>query len=74
MNKVMVYTEGLVFCSVCAPKDMPIEQVTKEVNRISPTMIKSDWRLSTDVTFKDGRSNPCVCEVDSARQHYLFNC
>lgn len=74
MNEVMIYSDGLLYCSVCAPKDMPIEAVTNEVNRQQPTGITSQWQLSKDETFKNGEPNPCPCEKDNTRLHYLFNC
>lgn len=74
MSEVMIYSDGLVYCSVCAPKDMPIEEVTTEVNRQQPTGIASQWHLSEDKTFRDGLPNPTPCEVESSRIHYLFNC
>ncbi len=73
-NKIMVYALGVVSCSVCAPKDMPVETVTAQLNQMQPTGISSAWRLSEDATFKKGEPMPCVCEEDPARLHYLFNC
>lgn len=74
MTQVQIYSDGLVYCSVCAPKDMPIEEVTTEVNRQQPTGIASQWRLSEDKTFRGGEPNPCPCEADDTRIHYLFDC
>jgi hypothetical protein len=48
--------------------------VEAEVNRTHPTGISSPWRLSENETFKGGENNPCVCEHDQTRLHWLLNC
>lgn len=74
MGEVHIYSWGLVSCSVCAPKDMPIEEVTSQVNIELPTGISSQWSNSEDTHFAQGQTNPCVCESNPDRLHYLFTC
>ena len=70
-----VYSSGLACCSVCVPKDFAIEKVEQVVNMENPTGISSRWKVSKDVTFRDGiTTNPCPCEKDPDRIHYLMNC
>lgn len=65
---------GIVSASVCAPEDMPPEQVTEELNRLYPTGISSRWRLDSAPAFKGGEPNPGPCEQRKQRTHYLFHC
>ena len=73
-RNVYVYTSGLVSCSACAPADMPIDEVAREVNLQNPTGISSRWQAATE-PFADGTPNPCPCNQHPVeRVHYLFNC
>lgn len=78
MSRVDIYSNGIVHCSVCALKTMPIEEVVAEVNRINPTGISGAWQKSEDTHFaskgKDALTNPCQCEDDETRQHWLMEC
>lgn len=74
MGYVTVMSWGLVSLSACAPADTSIEDITHEVNLQQPTGISSRWALSEDKTFSGGQPNPCPCEQDLTRLHYLFNC
>lgn len=74
MSAVEAYAVGIVCASVCAPRDLPIEQVEDDVNRQHPTGISSRWKLSEDDHFATGQTNPCPCEKDPERQHWLLNC
>ena len=71
---VIVYAEGPMAASVCAPSDMPREKVAQQTNAKSPTGISSPWQFSQDETFKGGQPNPCPCEQDPTRTHYLMEC
>lgn len=73
-DEVIILTSGLVACSVCAPASMPIEEVERQVNLENPTGISSGWTLSEDKTFASGEPNPCTCQNDPKRLHYLFAC
>lgn len=72
-NDVVIYATGFIYCSVCAPADMSVEDVVARVNEKMPTGIKSDWVLC-DEDFATGEINPCQCEDDETRLHYLLNC
>ena len=72
-KKVSIYARGLVFCSVCVHKDMPIEEVEKIVNEQYPSGIKSKWKKSKE-NFANGSPNPHGCEDGGNSIHYLLNC
>jgi hypothetical protein len=75
MDKVIVYSSGVVSCSVCVECGLSIKEIEKEVNAINPTGVGSKWEISKDKTFSDGKhTNPCICESDNTRLHYLLNC
>ena len=71
---VIVYSAGLVCCSACAPKSLTNEEVEAAVNAQLPTGLDHGWSISEDATFKTGQTNPCECEDDTTRMHYLLNC
>jgi hypothetical protein len=74
MKRVSVYTFGLCYASACAEKDVPRDEVEAAVNGQCPTGISSRWAISSEPTFKDGQPNPCQCEQDHNRQHWLLSC
>ena len=71
--EVMIYSAGLCMCSVCAPKDMPVDQVELQTNAQLPTGISSRWSLH-DEAFAGGEPNPSPCNHDPGRLHYLMSC
>lgn len=71
---VEIYSNGIIHCSVCAPKTMPIQEVEAEVNRINPSGIQTHWRMSKDTHFSCGETHPCTCGDNSAKQHWLMEC
>lgn len=73
-KRVVIYSTGVCHCSVCAPGDMPIEEIVEQVNDRHPTGIESRWEHSSDSTFHGGAPNPCQCDLDGARMHYLMVC
>lgn len=74
MRKVNVYSMGPLACSVCAEKNLTPEEVAQEVNKVNPAGTEHGWQISEDEKFKGGETNPCVCENDADRLHYLFEC
>jgi len=74
MEDIEVYSIGIVYLSVCAKNTKSIEEITEFVNDNHPTGIESNWVKSEDTHFKGGQTNPCTCERDDTRQHFLFNC
>jgi hypothetical protein len=74
MSSVDVYSVGIVHASVCAPKAMPVNEVVAEANRRAPTGLDHEWILSREEQFSGGQSNPCLCDHDPERTHYLLDC
>lgn len=73
-DSITIYAQGLISLSVCAPATLSVGEVEAEVNIQNPTGTDSPWRVSEDPTFRTGESNPCVCECDHDRLHYLLSC
>lgn len=71
-DTVIVYAEGVLVSSVCT--SLPPEKMIRKLNRTHPTGIGSKWQISSDPTFRTGQTNPCVCEKDPDRKHYLVEC
>lgn len=75
MTVVNVYSIGPICCSACAPGQLSSDEVAREVNGSYPTGISSQWRVSGDELFADGEhTNPCACEQDPERKHWLLEC
>lgn len=72
-NKVHIYSNGICYCSVCAPKKMKIEEVERQVNLNNPSGV-GPWKLSEDKKFSSGEPMPRQCEDNRDRLHYLFVC
>lgn len=70
---IRVYAHGVVHLSVCVPAEMTREAIAQEVNSRYPTGISSQWEISEE-PFRTGESNPCVCNEDKSRKHYLMVC
>jgi hypothetical protein len=68
-----VYRFGLVHCSVCVPKDTPTKEVERNTNLEHPTGLDHGWTIAPD-PFRTGEPNPCVCNHDPERLHYLMVC
>ena len=37
MSEINIYGVGLCYASVCAPKDMPVEEIERQLNEAHPT-------------------------------------
>lgn len=75
MDKVIIYSAGTVCCSVCVDKYLSNEEIEQLVNIQLPTGIYSQWVISKDIKFKDGKPHPCQCDQHpETRMHYLLNC
>jgi len=72
-EKIEIYSSGICHCSVCVPKDMDKETIEQKVNSENMTGIQSQWEISEE-NFASGASNPCPCEDNGTRQHYLMVC
>jgi hypothetical protein len=73
MSDLEVYSNGIVHCSVCTTIKGRRELV-RRVNAVNPTGTRHKWAISKDKTFRTGQPNPCQCDNDPARQHYLMEC
>jgi hypothetical protein len=73
MDKIEIYSVGPAYLSACVEKGFDINELTREINDMEPTGIKSKWRFAKE-SFHDGSKNPCQCERHSDREHILFNC
>lgn len=75
-HTVEVYSNGFCYCSVCAPKEMPIERTVAIVNQINPTGLASGsrWKKAGDTHFKSGEPVGCDCPDHSGKQHWLMVC
>ena len=71
---VHIYSSGLCFCSVCAPADMLIPDMLRQVNLSNPTGLSHGWEVDNADKFSGGQPNPCACESDATRLHYLLSC
>jgi len=58
---------------VCAPRGMRIADVVHEANIAHPTGLDHGWEVSPE-PFKGGETNPCECNTDPGRLHYLMVC
>jgi len=72
MENVVIYSVGLVFCSVCTDlKDTA--EIERRVNNRNPSGTHSGWKIAKE-DFRTGESNPCRCNKDKGRWHYLLSC
>lgn len=73
-NKVELYSVGICHASACAPEAMTGDEVADAANGIQPTGLDHGWAISSDETFRSGQPNPCVCNSDAGRRHWLLSC
>ena len=73
MKTIEIYSNGIVHCSVCAPKGMKRSVLKREVNIQNPVGTSGQWEISKE-NFADGSKNPNQCEDRDDHQHYLFVC
>lgn len=71
---VNVYTQGPFYCSVCVPEGWDRARVEREVNLANPSGTENGWFVAKDPTFKGGQPNPCECDDDPKRRHWLMDC
>jgi len=72
-KKFEIYSIGPCKMSVCTDIDDEAE-IELRANQESPTGITSQWAICTEPTFRGGEPNPCTCENDSTRKHWLLEC
>lgn len=74
-QKIIPYSIGIITMSVCADKNVSIEEIEEHINLVHPTGINTRWQLSKDKYFASGETNPCNCDQNpNTRKHYLLNC
>lgn len=71
---VTVYAAGLCHASACAPKGTPVAEIERAANSAHPTGLDHGWRKSDNDTFSGGEPNPCACNDDPDRLHWLLEC
>lgn len=72
MTKIDIYAVGLCSMSICTDKKTTIKEIEEEANASHPTGIKSRWKISGK--FSDKQHNPCACDLDANKLHYLLKC
>lgn len=72
MDRIQVYSVGICHASVCAESNVKGEEVVAHVNRRVPTGV-GPWEI-TEKTFASGEPNPCLCNSDPGRFHWLVTC
>ena len=71
MNRIEIMSEGPFYRSLCVEKDCTPEEIN-QFWQVSGT--ERGWQISSNPTFATGQTNPCVCEDDPERMHYLQDC
>jgi hypothetical protein len=67
----VAYTIGLCHMSVCTDLTEK-EEVERHANLAHPTGV-SPWQV-TEEKFHSGEPNPCPCNTDRERLHWLLTC
>lgn len=68
---LIVISEGICQKSVCVPDNWDKEKILANAGTSG---IDSEWQLSSDTHFKTGETNPCSCDQEAGRKHYLLVC
>lgn len=71
---VQPYSVGICYASACAPWDATPEEIEQAVNLKHPTGLAHGWRISDEPTFSGGEPNPCDCNDNPDRRHWLLSC
>jgi len=72
LEKVDIYYFAFIRCSVCVPREMPVEAIPKLVNMQKPNEDGMPWKLDLKVTFVAGEPNPSPCHLDPSKLHYCL--
>lgn len=70
LEDINIYNTGICSLSACVPKGYNIKDITKGINALAPLNVNT-WEKSEE-SFSSGHSNPCECQKDVTREHYLF--
>lgn len=71
IDDVFIIAEGICYMSVCVPADIDPNKIEGLVT--SSGTIRG-WKISEDEKFVSGQNNPCSCEQEEDRLHYLLDC
>ena len=71
LNRIIAISEGLCYQTVCVAKDVTPDE-NNRWNTTSGTSL--GWQISTDTHFARGQPNPCSCDKEPDRMHYLRSC
>lgn len=71
--EIVCYSVGPLCISACAPKDLALNEVEVEVDAQHPTGLDHGWKVAGEA-FRGGHANPCECETDPSRRHWLLTC
>jgi hypothetical protein len=73
-SAVVIYSNGIVHCSVCVEKDLSREEIEAQVNAANPAGTTHGWKIDEE-PFAEGAANPHPCEdAPEERLHYLMVC
>jgi hypothetical protein len=73
LDKVIIYSEGIFYCSVCADASLTPEEVQARVNLERHPGTTAGWVIA-DEPFRCGAPNPSPCNEHEGRLHYLLVC
>lgn len=73
-GEVLMYRVGVFSMSVCAPGHLDGPAVAHAINQHYPCGTLHGWQISSDTAFRTGEPNPCQCEEDPDRKHWLIDC
>ena len=74
MDEVEVYSYGLFYASVCAPRHLSGVGVASNVNLQMPSGTTRGWMVADD-DFDGGEKNPCPCsDKPETHVHWLLDC
>ncbi len=71
-DEVVFYSVGVVYLSACAPVETGGETVASQANIEHPTGV-TPWAVA-DEAFRTGEPNPCACDSEAGRRHWLLSC
>jgi len=72
-DTIVFYAEGPCMASICAPMFLTAQEIVAQANYYHPTGISSAWKVAEE-PFRSGDPNPCPCDRDAQRVHYLLSC
>lgn len=71
-GEIYVYSMGIASASVCAPEILEGEGIASYLDKHRPGDVVRKWRVASPTSFPTGESNPCRCNQDDERLHWMF--